>query len=228
MPIYTGPEPTKDSTEQYYYVFTDWYRFVSDNFVYGIQPATADEWYYAEFAEYLNEYTVTFVDWDGTEIEIEYVPYGGSASAPVNPEREGYTFTGWDKDFSHVEGDMVITAQYEQNSTPITYTILFVNWDNALLQTLNITEGELPVYTEATPIRPDDEQYTYTFIGWTPEIVAAIADATYTATYEAKDLHEGLENIDASSAPRKIVIDNVIYILRGDKTYTLTGQEVNP
>lgn len=229
MPVYTGPIPTKESTVQFNFIFTDWYTYdTEENIVWGLQPATSHGAYFAGFAEYLREYLVTFVDWDGSTIDIQYVPYGGSASAPVNPEREGYTFTGWDKDFSHVEGDMVITAQYEQNSTPITYTILFVNWDNALLQTLNITEGELPVYTEATPIRPDDEQYTYTFIGWTPEIVAAIADATYTATYEAKDIHEGFEDIDASSAPRKIVIDNVIYILRGDKTYTLTGQEVNP
>lgn len=227
MPIYTGSVPTREQTEQYDFVFTDWYTYDAENtIVWGLQPATSDERYFAGFAESLREYTVIFVDWDGTELEVQYVPYGWSASAPVNPEREGYTFTGWDKDFTYVEGDMVITAQYEQNSTPTSYTILFVNWDNALLQTLNVTEGELPVYTEATPIRPDDEQYTYTFIGWTPEIVAAIADATYTATYEAKDIHEGLEDIDASSAPRKIVIDNVIYILRGDKTYTLTGQEL--
>lgn len=226
IPVYTGPEPTRESTVKFNFIFTDWYTYdTEENIVWGLQPATSHEAYFAGFAEYLREYTVIFVDWDGTEIEIEYVPYGGSASAPVNPEREGYTFTGWEKDFSHVEGDMVITAQYEQNSTPITYTILFVNWDNALLQTLNITEGELPVYTEATPIRPDDEQYTYTFIGWTPEIVAAIADATYTATYEAKDIHEGFEDIDASSAPRKVLINNVIYILRGEKTYTLQGQE---
>ena len=227
IPVYTGPTPTIEPDEQYEHIVNEWISYDSNwNMVYGLQPATADKQYYADFIDVVRRYTVTFLDWNGSTIDSQEVAYGESAIAPVNPEREGYTFTGWDKDFSHVEGDMVITAQYEQNSTPITYTILFVNWDNALLQTLNITEGELPVYTEATPTRQDDEQYTYTFIGWTPEIVAAIADATYTATYEAKDIHEGLEDIDASSAPRKIVIDNVIYILRGDHTYTLTGQEV--
>ncbi len=227
IPVYTGPEPTRESTVKFNFIFTDWYTYdTEENIVWGLQPAISHGVYFAGFTEYLREYTVIFVDWDGTEIEIEYVPYGWAASAPVNPEREGYTFTGWDKDFSFIEGDMVITAQYEQISTPTTYTILFVNWDNALLQTLSVTEGELPVYTEAPPTRPDDEQYTYTFIGWTPKLVAAIADATYTATYEAKDLHEGLEDIDVSSAPHKIFIDGVIYILRGDKTYTLQGQEV--
>ena len=86
----------------------------------------------------------------------------------------------------------------------------------------------MPVYEGINPVRPEDEQYIYTFNGWTPTIVAAAADATYTATYEAKDKSEGIEDIhiDASDALRKIMIDNVIYILRGDKIYTIQGQEV--
>jgi hypothetical protein len=57
--------------------------------------------------------------------------------------------------------------------------------------------------------------------------VAATADASYTATYTAKDKHEGLVNINGqSSNVRKVMIDGVIYILRGDKTYTSDGVEV--
>lgn len=111
---------------------------------------------------------------------------------------------------------------------PVYYTILFVNWDNTELQRSQVLEGEMPVYEGITPVRPEDEQYIYTFNGWTPTIVAVTADATYTATYEAKDKSEGIEDIffDASSAPRKVLINNVIYILRGEKVYTLQGQEV--
>jgi hypothetical protein len=37
----------------------------------------------------------------------------------------------------------------------------------------------------------------------------------------------GIDGIDADgSAPKKILLDGTIYILRGDKTYTLQGQEV--
>ena len=61
------------------------------------------------------EYTVTFQDKDGNLIEEQYVFEGEGAVAPDAPEVEGYTFTGWDKDFSAVKEDMVITAQYKIN-----------------------------------------------------------------------------------------------------------------
>lgn len=45
---------------------------------------------------------------------------------------------------------------------------------------------------------------------------------------DRRNAEEGIEDIhiDTSDAPRKIMVDNVIYILRGDKIYTITGQEV--
>ena len=39
---------------------------------------------------------------------------------------------------------------------------------------------------------------------------------------------QGIEDLPESEtdAPRKILIDGVIYILRGEKVYTIQGQEV--
>ena len=59
-----------------------------------------------------SEYTVEFVDWDGTVLKTENVIEGGAATAPEVPAREGYSFKGWDKDFSSVTGNMTVTAQY--------------------------------------------------------------------------------------------------------------------
>ena len=64
------------------------------------------------------------------------------------------------------------------------YTITFVNWDGEKLLVLSdVEEGTVPQYTGETPTRPADQQYSYSFNGWSPEIVAATEDATYTATY---------------------------------------------
>lgn len=62
-------------------------------------------------------YTVTFVDWDGTVLETQQVEEGSSATAPDDPTREGYTFTGWDINFSNVTSDLTVTAQYEEDIT---------------------------------------------------------------------------------------------------------------
>lgn len=69
---------------------------------------------------------------------------------------------------------------------PVYYTILFVNWDNTELQRSQVLEGEVPVYEGITPVRPEDEQYIYTFNGWTPTIVAVTADATYNSNVRGK------------------------------------------
>ncbi len=63
-----------------------------------------------------NEYTVTFKDWDGTVLKTETVVEGNAATAPADPTREGYTFTGWSADFTNVTSDLIVTAQYTINS----------------------------------------------------------------------------------------------------------------
>ena len=68
-------------------------------------------------------HSVTFVDYDGTVLSAQSVAHGSAAAEPTAPEREGYAFIGWDKDFSNVTEDMTVTAQYSANSYSITYTI---------------------------------------------------------------------------------------------------------
>lgn len=61
-----------------------------------------------------NQYSVTFVDWDGTLFYVLIVEEGDAAIAPEPPEREGYTFIGWDTDFSNTTSDITVTALYEK------------------------------------------------------------------------------------------------------------------
>ena len=58
----------------------------------------------------------------GTILKSVEVPHGSNAIAPDAPQREGYTFIGWDKEYNNITENLVITAQYQINK----YTVSFV------------------------------------------------------------------------------------------------------
>ena len=118
-------------------------------------------------------HTVTFKDWDGTVLKTQEVQHGGDAEAPADPTRTGYTFTGWDKAFTNITADLVVTAQYEIN----TYTVTFKDWDGTVLKTQEVQYGgdaEAPA---------DPTRVGYTFTGWDKEFINIAADLVVTAQY---------------------------------------------
>ena len=316
-PAYTGATPTKPEDALYTYEFSGWLP--------AIGPANKDAVYIAQFTQTKKVvyYTVTFLDWDGTELLVEQVEEGHNAVGPAtNPTREGYIFSGWSKPITNITANLIVIAQYELAQQPVYYTIRFLNWDGAVLQSSQVLEGERPEYTGETPTKPEDDQYTYTFSGWSPTVVAAAVDADYTAQYtatekpqpkdylpyglqavvdgttitfswsvkdlptyfgiaiyynnqevfsgttinnntsltlssvfeqygtytwklcstdetrqpitewvdgpsfEIRDPKEGIEDVQATESVTKVLIDGQVFILRGDKLYTITGTEV--
>ena len=121
----------------------------------------------------LNRFTVTFLNYDGSVLGTVRVPYGGAATAPEVPEREGYTFTGWDTPFDNVTSDLTVTALFRIN----TYTVTFMNYDGTVLSTQTVEWN-----TAATaPGVPEREGYT--FIGWDKDFSAVKEDLTVTAQF---------------------------------------------
>lgn len=62
----------------------------------------------------VQQYTVQYVDWDGTILKSATVDKGDSVEPPPAPTRQGYTFIGWDASSERVVSDMLIAAQYEK------------------------------------------------------------------------------------------------------------------
>jgi hypothetical protein len=92
----------------------------------------------------INRYEVQFVDWNGTVLLKDSMDYGSAVIAPSDPKREGYTFNGWDKDFSNVTEDMIITAQYEKIEDPeiqITRDILDLTVDGSTIDDWTINDA---------------------------------------------------------------------------------------
>ena len=61
-------------------------------------------------------FVVTFTDGQGNELSIQQVVSGAAAQAPADPVREGFTFKGWDIDFSSVSSNLLVTALWEEIS----------------------------------------------------------------------------------------------------------------
>ena len=111
------------------------------------------------------EYTVTFYDWDGTELKTEAVKWGKSATAPADPERLGYTFSGWDKDFSSVITDLDIHANYARNVGE-TYLISLPYHQNGATSWAIDTDGTTLISSTTLGVAPDtaDPRQQFVFI----------------------------------------------------------------
>ena len=207
-------------------------------------------------------YTVTFKDWDGSVLKTEQVEQGHHATAPKNPTREGYTFTGWDKDFSNVQSDLTVTAQYKKNETQgdaITVRLdpqSCSDWSTVYLYYWRYNyNGDLWEEHKWPGLRISsdaDGWYSYTFdsgittvnIIWTngTDQTVDITDVTESTCYSLNStsgmgitvdavgcsgVATAIDEVHSNNANcTKLFRNGHLFILCGDQTYTLQGQEV--
>ncbi len=74
-------------------------------------------------------------------------------------------------------------GDYESESE---YSITWQNYNGDVLEVSQVKRGQYPRYQGDEPTRPEDGQYSYTFSGWTPNVMRAYSDAIYKATYDSK------------------------------------------
>ena len=182
-------------------------------------------------------YTVTFVDWDEKELKTETVDWNTAATAPEDPTREGYTFIGWDVDFDHVQGDLTVTALYEEIAK-VYFTVTYYDWDMTVLGTEKVEEGK-----DAKGLESDPEREGYTFTGWNSSLENVTSDLNVQAQYEKQD-PTALDEIDwdnnsgmnpdaqnsgantpAAHTTRKFIENGVLYILRNGILYDAAGNK---
>ena len=139
------------------------------------------------------------------------------------------------------------------NSSAATYTILITQDDMEICTLVFNADGQLTRIAFAAPARNGEQRrtpaalltqdgYRFTVTGLSSATQYAYAidvkDAksnvlnTYKGSFTTTGVVTGFEDTPAtnealgSDAPRKVFRDGQVYILRGGKTYTLTGEEV--
>ena len=180
------------------------------------------------------------IGWSKYASQIEYKPLEykvigkvnsiemGSVKVPTSSicdslnaiPNEGYHFVQWSDgimenprviDFTQ---DTTLTAEFAIN----VYHVRFYGLENFLLSEQSVEHGAAAIAPEA----PVEENYD--FIGWDKDFSNVQADLDVYAQYKNKS--EAIENIEHSDLPYKILDNGNIYILRREKVYTVTGQEV--
>ena len=216
--------PSKYSEEHYYYTFAGWSP--------EVVPAEGNASYTATFKAVPKQYTVTFKNHNGRTLLTTETPYGeipeytGETPTRTKDKQYTYTFAGWSPELTEVTGPTTYTAVFE--GTLNQYTVIFLDEDGTELDRQTLDYGTMPVYEGETPAKDDEGQYGYTFKGWSPKLSAVSKHTTYRAVYTRRSKTQGIEDVQPPyMEAQKILIGNTIYILRGGKTYTLQGVEVN-
>ena len=188
-------DPTRDG-----YTFDGWTPV--------IVAATVDATYTAVWEEIpVVTYQISFDANGGMGSEVQTVEEGVVPTAPV-VTRDGYNFLGWEPAVAAATANATYVAQWEVDPTS-TYTITFDTNDGEEATTQTVDEGAMPL-VPADPMR-----LNHVFLGWTPEVVAATEDATYTAMW--------LGDIDGDGSIS--VIDALMALQSNTGAITLTPEQ---
>lgn len=184
------PTPTKAG-----HTFNGWYTEATGGTKVGVAGASytpaANTTLYAQWTA--NSYTVNV---SATPTESGTVgggsyDYGASATVTATANN-GYRFVNWTENGTSVSTDAsyTFTATGARNLVAnfelITYTVTWKNYDGTVLETdTGVAPGTTPEYGGTAPEKPEDENFTYTFDGWSPTVSAVTGDTEYTAQFTA-------------------------------------------
>ena len=171
--------PTRDG-----YTFVGWDSEIS--------LVTGNRTYKAVWEKVLEKYNITF-DANGgkfndnKETKVIVTTEGQKPQVPENPTRDGYIFSGWDKEIAEANANTTYTAVWEKEKA--TYQITFdadggTFEDGKDKQVVDTLEGNVP----EEPKAPTKKGYK--FVGWDKEITEAKENTTYKATWEKVKTYE--------------------------------------
>ncbi len=125
-------------------------------------------------ANYVRQFTVQFVDYDNSIIDIQLVDIGQHAIRPQDPIRNNYRFLDWDKAFNNVASDLTVKALYVR-----LYKVEFIDWDGTVLEEQIVEHAQ-----SATSPKKNPNRTGYTFVSWNQDYTAVVSNMQIVAVYE--------------------------------------------
>ena len=126
----------------------------------------------------INKYTVTFKDGEKV-LETQTVEYEAAATAPEVPEKDGKTFSKWDKDFSKVTSDLTINAVYDVD----TFTVTFKDGEK-VLETQTVEYEAAATAPDTARLSPPEGMH---FAKWDKDFSKVTEDIEVSAVYELNE-----------------------------------------
>ncbi len=170
-PVTAPEDPVKEG-----FTFVGWEPEIPETF-----PAE-DLTVKAMWEEDIPESTITFLV-DGEEYAVITGEVGSAVTMPADPEKEGYTFIGWDPEVpgTFPEEDLTVEAVFEEIVPDKESTIKFIV-DGEEYAAITGKVGS------AVTMPADPEKEGYTFLGWEPEVPGTFPeeDLTVVAQWEKK------------------------------------------
>lgn len=74
-----------------------------------------------------------------------------------------------------------------------TLTVAWLNYDGSEIYTEEIEPGEIPAYTGENPEKPEDDENSYVFVGWNPQVTEVNEDTAYKAIFDADPKEKSFE-----------------------------------
>lgn len=124
----------------------------------------------------INKYTVTFMDGEKVLATFTNVTHGDTVTAPEVPEKDGKTFSKWDKDFSKVTSDLTINAVYDVD----TFTVTFKDGEN-VLETQTVEYEAAATAPDIARLSPPEGMH---FAKWDKDFSKVTEDIEVSAVYE--------------------------------------------
>ena len=144
----------------------------------------------------INKYTVTFMDGEKVLATFTNVTHGDTVTAPEVPEKDGKTFSKWDKDFSKVTSDLTINAVYDVD----TFTVTFKDGEK-VLETQTVEYEAAATAPDTARLSPPEGMH---FAKWDKDFSKVTEDIEVSAVYELNEYTVTFKNGETTITTKKV------------------------